>query len=406
MTLPLTEPLWQFDGTFLSGPDQIAGGPLVTDFRFEVLDDAERRVGTFGMDRVRPGGSLSWSASASVKGGGKLEMADTGTDLDWLNMRVRPVMVRRVGGSNDPAVEHPLGVFLPAAPVERWSSTGRSWSVELADKNAILDRDIITDMYGHPTSFSLPAGSEIVSTVVAIIESAGETAAAINPDVSPRTLARGVAWEPGTTRLRVINDLLNAGNYFSLWVDERGQYRVTPYTPPSERRPLFAVRTPFSKGQDSLMAPEWTRDRDIYSVPNRFVAVGQGTDDQEAWVAVAVNTDPTSPFSFLGRRSRWITTTESGIEAADEAALLAYAQRRLAQLTAVTSRIETKHLFMPDVRVNETLRLVNPDAGIDATHTVTRTEVPFDPTGLCSTVLREVSEVEAQTDTLDDVEDT
>lgn len=356
----------------------------VTRYRFDLLDRTEQLVGE--VRSVQPAGQVSWSAQASVKGSGSITVTDIGQHIDWLNCRIRPTLIvedLHTGRRQ----EYPVGVFLCAAPVEDWSATGREWTVELVDKNSILDTDIVTDD-GRPTTFTLPAGANIVAAVVALIRSTGETTPAIGPD--DKVLAFAQTWDTGTTLLKIVNDLLETANYYSLWCDEQGQYRLTACAS-CDRTPVYDLDSPFTTGTLSRMSPDWGRDRDLYSVPNRFVLVGQGSDEEPAWVATAINNNPTSEFSFQ-RRGRWVTYVETEVEAVSQAALQSSAERRLLLATSVSNTMTVKHLFLPNMRVNNVVRFVNDDAGLNILCTVANTSVEFNPTGLASSTLREVKQ--------------
>jgi hypothetical protein len=199
-----------------------------------------------------------------------------------------------------------------------------------------------------------------------------------------------MTWDMGTTLLKIVNDLLDTSTYFSLWVDGAGQYRCSPFVDASARTPVYALATPFTKGDLSLMSPTWERDRDIYSIPNRYVAIAQGSGTTPAMTSVATNTDPLSPYSYANRGNRWITTVLTGAQATTQADLDAIARRGLTDLTAVANMIKVDHLYLPDVQVNAVVNFVNPDAGLNILTYVTTTTVPFDPVALCSTELRQV----------------
>lgn len=373
--------------TALADFDDVLAGPRVTDFRFELLSRTEAIIGV--LDSVQVGGELRWDYNAAVKGGGLMTVTDLGDDIDWLNVRIRPIVTIAGIGIFEPsgAQEIPLGIFLPSAPVETWAATGRSWAIELLDKNSILDTDVPTDASGNPITYSLPAGTDVASTVKALIQGTGEAAPAIDTSITA-TLNKPLTWDLGATRLQVINNLLDATGFFSLWMDHAGQYRISKFVEPEDRPPVYELLTPFTPGDLSLMAPDWTRDRDIYSIPNRYVAVSQGSADQPALVSVATNVDPASPFSFPSR-GRWITHVTSGVEADDQGSLDVIARRGLTALTNVNTTITVDHIYLPDLLVNRTVRFVNPDAGLDMLCVITNTNLPLDPMALCKTELRE-----------------
>ena len=330
-------------------------------------------------------------AAVPTQTGDLLKTATVTTDqvIDWLNLRVRPMIrIARLGGGDDPdGTLVPAGVYLCAAPVEEWTSPGLRRRVELADKLSILDQDIAS---GDPiglTAYSALPGDNIINLVTDLIGETGERYPAIQPDT--KTLTAPLLWDIGTTRLKIINDLLDAAGYFSLWCDGWGQYQATPYVQPADRTPVYESLLPFSSGPNSLMDPTWTRDRDIYSIPNRYLVVSQGDGETPALTSVAMNLNPNSPYSF-GNRGRWITTVEIGVEALTQTELDTIAAARLSAATSITNQITLQHIFLPDLHINSVVRFINPGSP-DIYCYVVNTTIPLDPTALCTTVMRLVT---------------
>ena len=62
------------EGTFATAlpgdADSLLGGTRITAFRYDLLDRSEGYLGQ--LDTVADGGSLSWSAQASIKSGGTI----------------------------------------------------------------------------------------------------------------------------------------------------------------------------------------------------------------------------------------------------------------------------------------------------------------------------------------------
>jgi hypothetical protein len=98
--------------------------------------------------------------------------------------------------------------------------------------------------------------------------------------------------------------------------------------------------------------------------------------------------DLNSPFSYPNR-GRWITHVTSGVEASTQGDLDLIARRGLTALTNVNTAIKVDHLYLPDLLVNRTVKFRNPDADLDMLCIVAGTNLPFDPTALCTTNLRE-----------------
>jgi hypothetical protein len=361
----------------------------VTSFSVDLLDNDENYIGPVpGV--LLPAGKLSWDTFAAVKSGGTIPIRHlAGNDVDWLNVRVKvTVSMRNPNAERDNQITYAeLGIYIPSAPKEVWDEHGSQWDIELIDKLSILDSDVIGSGNRAGQSYSLPKGTNILSAVRAIITEAGESAAAIGS--SSKVLAAPMMWEAGVTRLKIINDLLDTANYFSLWCDNAGDYRATPYKAPKDRDVLYKTLKPFVAGSTSVLTPGWTQDKDIYTIPNRVVVVGQGSGDTPALSAVATNTDPKSPYSFPNRK-RWITEFRSGVEATSQTDLNAHASRLLTSLTSVAGTFEVKHLFIPDLTINSVVQFSDPDAGIDTLATVVKTTIPIDPLDICTTTLQEV----------------
>lgn len=348
-------------------PHEILTGNRNTRFYLDVLDRFDAPIGR--LDGVTDG-KLDWLSTAGVKGAGELTVTDVNQTIDWLNSRFRPVMV--IEG----LPIQPLGIFLASETPESWDR-GRTWSVKLLDKTTILEQDTIS------VTYSLAAGTVVTTKIIEIIESAGITNHAITP--SAATLDGDIAWNVGTSKLRIVNDLLDIITYFSIFANFEGQLIGAPYVLPAQR-PLFWE---FLDGPESIYSPRFTRDVDTYSIPNRVILIGIGDGTTAALTSIAENNDASSPYS-IANRGRVIGRTESGVEAADQAALDLMARRRLVELTSPTAGVEISHAPVPGLAVNQAAKFRRQIAGIDARHVVFRTGITLDGTALATSVLRQV----------------
>lgn len=368
-------------------------GDRTTRYRWEVLEHAngiDQLIGT--LDGVSDG-SLTWNQYSAVKGGGSatvvdLDVAQPGTmrvaDLTLESVRLRPVLV--IEG----LPENPLGVFLVSNANEDWNDTGRVWNVELLDKNTVPSQDVVDE------SYAVAEGSNILAKVRSLLASSGEFIA-INESVTLST-STNMVWEAGTSKLKIINDLLDVANYNSLWVDGYGNYQTTPRVLPADRSVLYeALNLPreLVDGSQAIYTPDWTRDRDSFEVPNKVIAIqAAGGADAPALVGVWTNEDPTSPYSYVSR-GRWIpyvldsVDTPDGTVAETTAFLKKRAQTTLVQMSAVQATVKLEHLPVP-MRVGDVVRFANSRAGIDGKHVVIRLELKTRPTGLMSSTLQEV----------------
>lgn len=318
-------------------------------------------------------GEISTSAYASVKSTGRILARDTKQIVggEWQQYRLQPVY--KVNG-----VEHKLGLYLPSTSQDDWDDQSLMWDVELADKTSILDRVVLGQF------FTVKAGANIVETVKTLIELTGESAGALTP--SPQTALGTITFEPGTTILQAVNDLLSAANFFSLWCDGDGQFQITPSVAVGSR-PIVAE---FVDGLDgtALYSPVFSREQDIASIPNRVIAISNTDGEDPALIAKAENRNPGSPYSFdaLGR---WIDHLEDGVETTSQAALQEYAQRRLESLSSAVANVVITCWF-EDVKINDAIRFRSNPAKIDGVFTVSNVEPVLNELGMMTLKLREV----------------
>jgi len=272
--------------------NEILYGSRTTSYRWEVLIHAN------GVDKlagyldgvIADSASLSWTLYAAVKGSGNLKVADlvkaqagfmAVREVALQSARLRPVLV--IEG----LPEIPLGVYLIAAAPEEWSDTGRVLNLELLDRATVLDQDAVE------TSYTVDTATPILSAVAAVVASAGESIT-VDAEVA-QTLSSSMVWPAGTTKLQIANDLLGALNYDSLWVDGPGSFQATPYIVPAKRSLIYEVlnvNRELVDGEQSIFMQEWTRDRDMFNVPNKVLAVQSASGDAPALVGEYTNTDP------------------------------------------------------------------------------------------------------------------
>lgn len=376
-------------------------GDRTTEYRWEVLEHSngiDYLVGT--LDGVSEG-SLAWVQNAAVKGRGKMEVIDLPAaapgllrigELALETCRIRPVMVMKSGGLEEELIipEIPWGTFLLEKATEDWEDTGRVWKLSLLDRTTVPSQDVVDQ------SYAVAAGTHILKEVRAILATSGEYMV-IDESVDLATRS-GMVWEAGTSKLNIINDLLDSAGYNSLWMDGWGNFQATPRVLPADRSIIYELLgfpRELSDGEKSIYSPEWARERDSFRVPNKVIAVqAAGGEDEEALVGQWTNEDPASPYSYISR-GRWIPHVLDSVDCPEgtEAEILAFLEARaratLIQMSAVQAEVKIEHLPIP-VRVGDVLRFANTRAGIDTRHTITRLDLDTSPTGLMKSTLQEV----------------
>jgi hypothetical protein len=330
------------------------------------------------------GGGLEWTANASVKGAGALTVADIGGAIrdtegnvvDLLNVRIRPVYVL------DAVTEWPRSVFIPSMARARWSDEGRVRALDLHDKSIVLAQDRID------APFTVDAGDNVIEIVREIILGAGEEPGALTD--SDETVTNARTFKTGTSKLTIVNTLLDSAAYLALYVSMAGQFVAEPYVTPSAR-PLAWT---FS-GEEAVYTPDFEDAEDIYEVPNKVIRQTAGSGDAEGLIAVATNTNPDSPYSYARRGNRWIVNEDAAepVEATSQEALDIIAQRDLVSASGFTASRDINHAPLPDITVNAATQLIHEPSGINARHVVTKTSLVIEAEGameLATSTLRQV----------------
>ena len=297
-------------------------------FRYELLDvnGRPKRELTNVLSTT-----ISNDATAKVKRTARFDIVDDG-EIDFLSERIKAYagLVMPDGG----VAEWPMGVFLLTTPPREADESGVvTRKVDAYDLLQVLTDDRVL------TRHTILAGAKYTDAVADLIDSAGlfELAIAASDSVLPS--ARD--WDMGTPRLDIINDLLSAICYRSLYVDEDGVVCARPYVPASARGSDYT----YEADEESVLFPAITDKLDLFAVPNQWLVV-RSEADSASLTASWTNRNPDSPTSTI-HRGRMIVHFESGVDAADQAALDAIVQRMAEEASQVYEEIEFKTGLMP-----------------------------------------------------------
>lgn len=314
----------------------------------ELLTKSENSLGY--LDGVE-GGSLSWNANADLPGGGFLTLEDLNQGINVSQDRIR------IWWEIEGVGVWPCGVYVLAAPATQYRSDGSSREIELIDKLTVLRDDKLTE------TFQLPAGANIVTAAVWLIQETGENRIAFTP--STTTLSNNLTWNPGTSRQQVINDLMAIVGYWSVWTDRNGQFRLEPYQAPGSRPEAWT----FEAGETSIHTPEWEYTLPLWEATNTVVYTSQADDDGNFYHASAVDDNPDSPTSTVSMGRVLNPIVEENVEASSQLALQQMANRKLIDNSNVVGRISIAHRFVP-VWYNEAVRFRS--RGMDIKATITK----------------------------------
>lgn len=325
-------------------------------------------------------GSFNYDRNATIRSGGSIKTV-YGIDEeipDWSQVYIQPVYSFT---SHSNAVYWPVGVFIPSTPKTVYGATTKVVEIELYDKLLILNQDSIenTLIACEGTDVLSFIESQIAETGVNAVFTLSEPLSGNRP-----TIKTAMTWKAGTTRLKIVNDLLDSVNYFSLEADENGNFFSRKYTSPKDR----GIAWYFKDDEYSIYLPGMSYNFDTFGVPNKLVAISTSSGDEEAMTAVATDEDANSPFSFASR-GRWVTEVVSNIEADSQQTLGEIANRRLEEAQQVGGTFEISHAYIP-LKLNSVVSLERKGNIKPTLAVVEKMSFSTDTGDMVKTVLREV----------------
>lgn len=349
-------------------------GSRTTSFQWRLLDRTDAELGV--LDGVADA-TIDWSVAATIRASGQMSWAgkDAASIPDWLQVRFQPWIFQ--SSPSGAQLAWPLGVFIPSTPDIGWTDTGPTATVDLYDKLQLLVSSKVSQ------TLALDAGTVVTDAVLAQLVAAG--AAPVAAVSSAATLSAPLVFDPGTTRLQVVNQLLAAINYFALWVDGYGVFQVQPYVAPAAR----GVQWEFGADPSaSIVLPDFTHSEDTFDVPNVVTLITAASADAASRTSTARNDDPASPLSTVNRGE--VDDVTPGVEATDQATLDGLAQRRLTELSQVSSTLTISHAPL-NLVLNDLVTFRRDAAALNVRAVVQKMSLPCRHDALMNTTLLEVT---------------
>lgn len=305
---------------------------------------------------ISPGGSISENLNTSLKVSGQLEMVgDLQLDDDLVRIYLN-------AASDTASVRLALGTFFASTPSRTVTDTTSTATVDMYSTLLQLDEDRVEATY------TVAAGTNAIIQAKSLVEASG---LAVNATPSTSTTTAAAVFEVGTSKLEIINYLLDFAGYSSAYVDGMGTVMMTPYANPSTRQPVWT----FEDGDNSIFLPQVTDELDWYSTPNVVVVTCSNADT--VMTSVAVNDDPNSPYSTVNRGRR-IVRTESVSDIETQAALDAKAQELLNTSSSSVQTETVQHTYAPFAS-GDVVRLNYQAAAIDYYMAVQSRELKLTP---------------------------
>jgi hypothetical protein len=226
-----------------------------------------------------------------------------------------------------------LGEFLLISPERSDDESGTvTREVEAYDQTIILRDDKVDG------KFLIVSGTRYDVALTSILQNAGITRINITP--STKTLPADREWEGGTSKLAIVNDLLEALNYNSIWFDENGYAVCSPYVLPANAPVEYA----YADTDDSVIMRPVKQSCDVYSIPNKWVFV-VSDPDRPALRSSYVNDNVNSKLSTV---NRGLTKVDyRAVDAADQATLDSLVQRAATDAMSIFETVVWQSWPMP-----------------------------------------------------------
>lgn len=182
--------------------------------------------------------------------------------------------------------EAPLGEFVVRSATNHYGET-KYTQVEAYDASVKVKNTYISERVYIPagTSYNDAIGAQLIACGIerVIIDNPGKNIVTNRED-----------WDIGTSRIKIINDLLSEINYRSLWFDNNGYARVSKYITPS----VDAATKVYKADSVSIISDECSKSLDVFNAYNAFTVAVSNADYGIVLMAYAYNEDPGSATSI------------------------------------------------------------------------------------------------------------
>lgn len=246
--------------------------------------------------------------------------------------------------------KHPLGTFLVQTPST--SFDGKTQSISIDAYTPLLE----LKENPPPLGYFILKGENVMDNAYRLTR---EYARA--PVVVPKcdtNLHYDFVANTNDTWLTFVNDLMSNAKY-NFMLDEMGRILFAPKQDTASLQPVWT----YDDGNSSILYPNISVDRDIYSIPNVVEVVYSNGSDH--YYARVVNDDPNSPISTVNR-GREIThrvTDPDLIGDPTENQIDEYANQLLRDLSSLEYTLSYTHGYCP-TRVGDCVRLDYSRAGL------------------------------------------
>lgn len=277
-------------------------------FRYDLLDYKDQYKGELKVIKA----SVGMNSLAQIKRTGSFTIIeDKELGVDYLNDRICPFMLEEINGE---WVESPLGVYLMPSPSRYTKNNVIYRDIQAYDTTQILKEDKFRKRMYYKK------GMKYTEVITQIIHSANVYKTKVTNSES--VLNRDREFEPGMSKIDVVNELLKEINYTSIYTDELGFFVAKPYELPSIRDIELSYR---NDEISEIIADTYKDEIDTFNVPNVWVATASNAEGLNLRSEYE-NSDPASVLSTYYRKRSIVQKLEVN-DIADQASLDNYVKR-------------------------------------------------------------------------------
>lgn len=233
------------------------------------------------------------------------------------------------------------GIYLITTSKNSRSRTCKTRYLTCYSKLKILDRDKAL------TGYYLPKGANIYTAIVNLL---GDNPYSIT--TADKTLNTDYTATMGTSKLDIINDLLEILNYNSLTVNDDGVFVSSTYVLPQDREvEIYYIegdpRQTDASNVCRLISPNIDEELDMFDVPNIFLRYTNDADiDPPIKAIYPIQADADNPTTIDGLAPN--VSAEEVSDIADYATLYAKCKRDAAEARSIYSHLEIQTAISPN----------------------------------------------------------
>lgn len=312
----------------------------------DLLNKYDVQIGA--LDAMLETGNVKFDASAEIKRVANITVKEKQfREIDWLNDRIRPMFNLKTPKGD--ILSWSLGVFLISSPSRRHNNYIER-DLELYDKSLILREDKITDR------LLLKQGTPYLTHIVSLLNSASINQ--VDIEQTELTLTTDKEYEIGTSKLKIINELLAEMNYKSIWVDENGIFTSNAFRMQSSLDVEYEYRT----DKLSIIKGDAVEEADIFNAPNKWVRYV--SNPELPTLISKYENNSLSSITSIPNRGRIIVDSRSIDDIADQATLDKYIQRVAYEASQVYSTLVFNTAIMPHHSMQNLLFISYDELGI------------------------------------------